>query len=67
VVWSQSNIEAAVEEFVKLEETTKLGRKKINGREAEGFEVKLLHSFVILSPFASLRINSAKDLALEKD
>ena len=29
-----------MEEFVKLEETTKLGRKKINGREAEGFEVR---------------------------
>ncbi len=40
MVWSQVDIEAAIEEFVDLEETTKLGRKKINGRDAEGFEVR---------------------------
>ncbi len=28
---------------------------------------KLLHSFVILSPSLRLRVNSAKDLPLEKD
>jgi hypothetical protein len=39
-VWSQANIEAAIEEFLKVEHPKKLGRKNIDGVEAEGFEVK---------------------------
>jgi hypothetical protein len=40
MVWSQVDIEAAVGKFANLEATTELGRKKINGRDAEGFEVR---------------------------
>jgi hypothetical protein len=39
-VWSQVNIEAAIEKFVKLAKPKKLGRKKIDGVETEGFEFK---------------------------
>lgn len=39
-VWSQANIEAAIEEFLKVEQPKKLGRKKIDGVEAEGFEFR---------------------------
>jgi hypothetical protein len=39
-VWSQVNIEAAIEKFLKLEQPKKLGRKKIDGVEAEGFELR---------------------------
>jgi len=40
MVWSQTNIKAAVEGFVKSEEPAKLGRKTFNGKEAEGFEIR---------------------------
>jgi hypothetical protein len=39
-VWSQANIEAAIEKFLKVEQPKKLGRRKIDGVEAEGFEIK---------------------------
>ncbi|TKJ37357.1 MAG: hypothetical protein CEE38_07590 [Planctomycetes bacterium B3_Pla] len=40
VVWSQANIEAAIEKFLKVEQPKKLGRKQIDGVEAEGFEFR---------------------------
>ncbi len=49
LVWSQRSIAAAVEGLIELEEPTKLGRKIINGKEAEGFEVrdsKIVAAFV---------------------
>lgn len=49
IVWSQRSIAAAVEGLIELEEPAKLGRKIINGKEAEGFEVrdsKIVAAFV---------------------
>ena len=48
-VWSQRSIAAAVEGLIELEEPVKLGRKILNGKEAEGFEVrnsKIVAAFV---------------------
>lgn len=39
-VWSQAKIVAGIEKFLELEQPTKLGRKKIDGVEVEGFELK---------------------------
>ncbi|MHC4244530.1 MAG: hypothetical protein ACYSU4_19145 [Planctomycetota bacterium] len=39
-VWSQRSIAAAVERLIELEEPVRLGRKILNGKEAEGFEVR---------------------------
>ena len=49
MVWSQRNIAAAVEGLIEAEEPVRLGRKILNGREAEGFEVrdsKIVAAFV---------------------
>jgi hypothetical protein len=49
LVWSQRNIAGAVEGLIKLEEPVKLGRKILNGKEAEGFEIrdtKIVAAFV---------------------
>jgi len=40
MVWSQANIAKAIEGLIVLEEPAKLGRKIIDGKEAEGFELK---------------------------
>ena len=40
IVWSQRSIASAVERLIELEEPVKLGRKILNGKEAEGFEVR---------------------------
>ena len=40
MVWSQKNIAAAVEGFINVEEPVRLGRKIINGKKAEGFEIR---------------------------
>jgi len=48
-VWSQRSIAAAVEGLIESEEPVKLGRKILNGKEAEGFEVrdsKIVAAFV---------------------
>ena len=40
IIWSQRNIAAAVEELIDAEEPVKLGRTILNGKEAEGFEIR---------------------------
>jgi hypothetical protein len=40
MVWSQSSIAKAIEELIEWEEPARLGRKIIDGKEAEGFELK---------------------------
>ncbi len=37
-VWSQTNIEAAIEKILEARQPKKMGRKKIDGVEVEGFE-----------------------------
>ncbi|MHC4426801.1 MAG: hypothetical protein ACYSYV_12000, partial [Planctomycetota bacterium] len=54
-VWSQVNIEAAIEKFLKVEQPKKLGRKKIDGVEAEGFEIK---DSEIAGAFVPIRFDS---------
>ncbi|MCP4611676.1 MAG: hypothetical protein GY845_23450 [Planctomycetes bacterium] len=49
MVWSQRSIAAAVERLIESEEPVKLGRKILNEKEAEGFEVrgsKIVAAFV---------------------
>jgi len=49
IVWSQRRIASAVERLIELEEPVKLGRKIINGKEAEGFRIrdsKIVAAFV---------------------
>ncbi|MCP4259178.1 MAG: hypothetical protein GY774_16970 [Planctomycetes bacterium] len=55
MVWSQRSIVAALEGLIESEEPAKLGRKIINGKEAEGFEIR---DSKIVAAFVPVRFDS---------
>ena len=55
MVWSQSSIAKAIEGLIVLEEPAKLGRKIIDGKEAEGFELK---NSKIVAAFVPVKFDS---------